>query len=70
MRGQGVDSASVETVEGWDSTATVTLVALVEEEFGIQFEPSALERVVSFRSLLDYLEELPATSQPAAEKRC
>jgi acyl carrier protein len=33
---------------------------VIEEEFGIQFEIDALERLVSFRSILDYLTGLPA----------
>ena len=71
LRGQEFDSATVETVAGWDSTATVTLVALLEEEFGIQFESSAFERLLSFRSLLDYLEgrSVSRQSEAAAEKR-
>jgi acyl carrier protein len=57
---QEIASASLETVEGWDSVATITLVTVIEEEFGIQFEIDALERLVSFRSILDYLTGLPA----------
>lgn len=51
-----IASASVETREAWDSVASVTLVALIEEEFGINFELDALDGLVSFRAILDYLK--------------
>lgn len=57
---QEIAQAGLEATEGWDSIATVTLVTVIEEEFGIQLEPSALERFVSFRSILEYLITLPA----------
>jgi acyl carrier protein len=57
---QEIGQAGLEATEGWDSVATVTLVTVIEEEFGIQLEPSALERFVSFRSILEYLTTLPA----------
>lgn len=52
-------SASPDTVDGWDSLATTTLVTVIEEEFRILVEPDALDRLVSFGSILSYLEELP-----------
>jgi acyl carrier protein len=45
-------------VAAWDSIATVTLVSLIEEEFGIGVEPEAFDRLVSFTSILCYVEEL------------
>jgi acyl carrier protein len=51
-----VASASSETVHGWDSVAGVTLLAVVEEEFGIQLEGVDLSRFTSFRGFLTYLE--------------
>jgi acyl carrier protein len=51
-----IASASVGTLAAWDSVASVTLVALIEEEFGISFEPDALDGLVSFRAILDYLK--------------
>ncbi len=58
MGRQEVSSASMETVEAWDSVATITLVTVIEEEFGIQFGTDALERLVSFHSIIEYLQEL------------
>jgi len=57
-----IASASPETVAAWDSIATVTLVSLIEEEFGIGVEPEAFDRLVSFSSVLSYVEELTASS--------
>jgi acyl carrier protein len=54
-------SASPKTVATWDSIATVTLVSLIEEEFGIGVEPEAFDRLVSFSSILSYVEELTAS---------
>ena len=54
-----IAAASVESVEGWDSVASVTLIALIEEEFGIQFQLDALDHLLSFHAILDYLNNLP-----------
>ena len=51
-----LSAASIQTVEGWDSVASVTLVALIEEEFDIQIEPEAVENMMSYRSVVDYLQ--------------
>jgi acyl carrier protein len=39
----------------WDSVATVSLAAAVEEEFGIQFDPEEIENLNSFQSCLNLL---------------
>jgi acyl carrier protein len=43
-----VQRASTLTVGSWDSVAAVTLVSTIEEEFGIEINPDALEELVSF----------------------
>jgi acyl carrier protein len=48
--------ASTNSVGGWDSLATINLVAVVEEEFALQVPPSDLEQLVSFELILDYLQ--------------
>ena len=55
-----IASANRESVEAWDSLATITLVNVIEEEFGIQVEPDVFDRLVSFNSILNYVAELPA----------
>jgi len=47
--------ASLNSVANWDSTATITLITLIEEEFGIQIEPDGLENLVSYELILDYI---------------
>jgi acyl carrier protein len=54
---QEIASASVETVEAWDSVMTITLLTVIEEELGIQFEPEALEQLISYKSILDHLTQ-------------
>jgi acyl carrier protein len=48
--------AGMETVEDWDSVATVTLINVVEEEFGIQIGLEDMEEMLSFRQFLNYLK--------------
>jgi acyl carrier protein len=51
-----VASATSATVHSWDSVAGVTLLAVVEEEFGIPLEIDDLSRSSSFQGILTYLE--------------
>ena len=50
-------TASAETLDGWDSIATVTLIGVIEDEFGMDFSDEGIERAVSFRSILAYVRE-------------
>jgi len=43
-----IPRASSASVATWDSLATVTLVAVIEEEFGITIVPEEYEYMVSF----------------------
>jgi acyl carrier protein len=47
--------ASMSSVAAWDSVATATLMALLEEEFGIQVAPEDLNRMVSYGEIAAYL---------------
>ncbi len=49
--------ASASRVSGWDSVATVTLVAAVEEEFSLQVDPQEIEKLTSFQVFLDKVEK-------------
>ncbi len=51
-----IPRASMATVGEWDSMASVTLIAVVQEEFGIEVAPDDYEKFVSFETILDYLE--------------
>ena len=49
------ERASADRTPGWDSVATVTLVAMVEEEFGCQFQPEDIEHLSSFTAFQEAL---------------
>lgn len=51
-----IPGASSTTVDSWDSMASATLIATIEEEFGVQVEADDLDRLVSFASVLDFLK--------------
>jgi acyl carrier protein len=51
-----VAQASTASLQSWDSVANVTLLAVVEEEFGISIEVDDLAKFDSFKGILDYLE--------------
>jgi acyl carrier protein len=48
--------ASPASVGAWDSLASVTLLSVLEEEFEVEIDPEALEQLVSFDLILDYLK--------------
>lgn len=54
--------ASSKTVPSWDSVAVVTLLAVVEEEFGISIEEENPAEFDSFQGILSYLQK--ATQNP------
>jgi acyl carrier protein len=49
--------ASSTSVPEWDSIALVTLLATVEEEFGIQVDPEQMDQLTSFNAILSYLKD-------------
>jgi acyl carrier protein len=58
-----ISSASVDTVPEWDSLASLTLVAVLEEEFGVEISELDLPDLTSFAAVREYLqrkERLPA----------
>jgi acyl carrier protein len=56
LRETEVSSASVASVASWDSTATLVLACVIEEEFGVPVSYEDLPELVSFELILDYLE--------------
>ncbi len=53
LSGSDAVRANTSRVAGWDSVATVTLAAVAEEEFEIEFAAEEMERLTSFESVLD-----------------
>lgn len=52
-----VREASARTVAAWDSMATVTLITVVEEEFGVDIDLEDIEDFSSFHRIAAYLEK-------------
>jgi acyl carrier protein len=52
-------NASPTTIAAWDSVAGVTLFAVVEEEFALEIDVQEMKDLLSFASLLKYLEKQP-----------
>ena len=50
--------ATPASVSTWDSVATVTLISVVEEEFGIQMDLDRVEEMVSFEGFLKNLQSV------------
>ena len=48
--------ASNTSVANWDSLATVTLISVIEEEFGVSFTIDDYDYVVSFELVRECLE--------------
>jgi len=52
-----VRTASQDSLENWDSIAAITLMNLIEEEFGIQMDFDDAERLTPFSEMMNYLNE-------------
>jgi acyl carrier protein len=55
--------ASPATVPSWDSVAVVTLLTVVEEEFGISIEEDDPAKFDSFQRILSYLRNAERKTQ-------
>jgi acyl carrier protein len=52
---EGVADLKYRDIEAWDSLGHMTLVAAVEEEFGVQLETEQVIDMSSFKDALDML---------------
>jgi len=52
--------ASPESVAGWDSLASATLLTVLEEEFGVDVAAEDVDQLVSFERVLEYLQRRSA----------
>jgi acyl carrier protein len=50
-----IEGASSDSVGTWDSLSSVTLAAVIQEEFNVEIEPDALQNLDSFIAFRDYL---------------
>ncbi len=59
-----IRTASQDSIQNWDSVAAITLMNLIEEEFGIQMDFGEVAELTSFPKILEYVNERIA--HPAA----
>jgi acyl carrier protein len=52
-----ITAASQDSIQNWDSVAAITLMNLVEEEFGIQMDFGDVADLTSFSKILEYVNE-------------
>ena len=52
-----IRAASVESVAAWDSLASVTLIAVVQQEFRIPIDLMDLPELVSFEAVQNFVRE-------------
>jgi acyl carrier protein len=51
-----IKNASVDSVPDWHSLASVTLISVVQEEFGVQVGLTDLPNLVSFSAVQNYVQ--------------
>jgi acyl carrier protein len=50
-----IHRASVHSVPSWHSLASLTLIAVLQEEFGLQFDLADLPNLISFSAVQTYV---------------
>jgi len=58
LTSEEIRAISAESSGAWDSLSTVTLAALVQEEFGVDIDPEVLPQLDSFAAFQAYLRRL------------
>ena len=53
--------SSADTIETWDSLQHLNFVLAVEQEFGVQFTPEEIEKLISVNTVVEMLEARPET---------
>jgi acyl carrier protein len=53
--------SSADTIESWDSLQHLNFVLAVEQEFGVQFTPEEIEKLISVNTVVQMLETKPET---------
>lgn len=51
-----IRNASIDSVPEWHSLASVTLISVVQEEFGVQVSLTDLPSLVSFAAVQNYVQ--------------
>lgn len=50
-----ITTASLNTVEGWDSVAAATLITTIEEEFAVEFDMDTVGELTSYKAIANAL---------------
>lgn len=53
-----IEAASQDTVAEWDSVAAITLINVIEDEFGVQLDLDRVADLSSFDQIANHLNEL------------
>lgn len=53
---ENVENATMESVERWDSIGQMSLIALIEDAFGIELEPDEIMSFISYDAGLEILK--------------
>ena len=56
IKPEELPAASAASLKAWDSVAQVSLMSSIEEEFNLQLEIDAFEQLLSYDSIVGYLE--------------
>ena len=62
LKPQEIASVSVGSMASWDSLAGITLISVIEEEFGLSISPDDVLELVSFELILDYLRRIQSAA--------
>jgi acyl carrier protein len=57
LNAKNIPQATQETVADWDSVAAITLVSVIEEQFGIELDLDDLAELDSFEKVCTYLDQ-------------
>ena len=52
-----IPAASQETVAAWDSLAAITMVSVIEDEFGLELDLEDLAELDSFEKIHTYIQK-------------
>jgi len=52
-----ISQASPASVQSWDSVSTITLLTVIEEEFGVSVDAEDVVKFSSFKGILKYLQD-------------
>lgn len=51
-----VENANMESVDKWDSIGQMSLIAIIEDAFGVELEPDEIMQFTSFSAGVDILK--------------